>query len=434
MAINPYTQPTGNIRPGADARVGQGAQNLGFGGGYAQWGTTSGAPANMPPPASNVPGMSNPYLGAQASAITQQANQNLQYNLLPSVNSGAIAAGGYGGSRQGIAQGLAMGQTQQGITNSLANLYGDAYKNDQNLSNQWGIAQMGNDTSRQNALTAADASKYGSDASRQASMYGSDKSSAASMYGADKSAAASMYGADKSSAASMYGADRSSAASMYGADKSADASRYASDNNLAANRYSSDNNLMGNMYSSNLGLAGSMYNADTSRANALTSADTQRYGYDTNLAGSIYGANASMYNNNNNNATNRYTADQNFYTSQRGQDLTQMQLGSNMLNSGVTGAANMGQGVYNVGQTTLNAPAGMMTNYNNIMQPVLNTTGTGTTTVQGSQLAGGLGGAIAGSQLGSQFANNLGFGSSGYNMYANPQNSQLMSMYGNGVY
>lgn len=74
----------------------------------------------------------NPYLADQANAITNTATQNLQNNILPGINSGAVAAGGYGGSRQGIAQGLAIGQTNQGITNSLANLYGTNYQQDQN--------------------------------------------------------------------------------------------------------------------------------------------------------------------------------------------------------------------------------------------------------------------------------------------------------------
>jgi len=74
----------------------------------------------------------NPYLGAQADAITQQANNNLYNYQLPQIRSGAIAAGGYGGSRQGIAEGLAIGQTNQGLASALANLQGNAYENDQN--------------------------------------------------------------------------------------------------------------------------------------------------------------------------------------------------------------------------------------------------------------------------------------------------------------
>lgn len=101
----------------------------------------------------------NPYLSQQADAITQQATQNLNTNILPGINSGAMAAGGFGGSRQGIAQGLAIGQTNQGITNSLAGLYGNAYEGDQNralqrdltgqqLASQQSIAGMQNQTTR----------------------------------------------------------------------------------------------------------------------------------------------------------------------------------------------------------------------------------------------------------------------------------------------
>jgi hypothetical protein len=71
--------------------------------------------------------MQNPYLPSQAQAITNQVNQNLQQQQIPGINSGAIAAGGFGGSRQGIAQGLAIGQTNQALGNSLANLNFNAW-------------------------------------------------------------------------------------------------------------------------------------------------------------------------------------------------------------------------------------------------------------------------------------------------------------------
>jgi len=74
--------------------------------------------------------MSNPYLQSQADAITNQVNRNLTTNILPQIGSSAVAAGGYGGSRQGVAEGLAVGQTNQDLSNSLANLYGTNYQQD----------------------------------------------------------------------------------------------------------------------------------------------------------------------------------------------------------------------------------------------------------------------------------------------------------------
>lgn len=79
-------------------------------------------------------GPTNPYLQSQANGIAQTATRNLQNNILPGIDGGAVASGGYGGSRQGIAQGNAIGQTNQDITNATSNLYGNAYAQDQNYN------------------------------------------------------------------------------------------------------------------------------------------------------------------------------------------------------------------------------------------------------------------------------------------------------------
>ena len=79
-------------------------------------------------------GPSNPYLQNQANGIAQTATRNLQNNILPGINSGAVASGGYGGSRQGVAEGNAIGQTNQDITNATSNLYSNAYAQDQNYN------------------------------------------------------------------------------------------------------------------------------------------------------------------------------------------------------------------------------------------------------------------------------------------------------------
>ena len=78
----------------------------------------------------------NPYLADQANAITGQVNRNLTQNILPQVGSGAVAAGGYGGSRQGVAEGLAITGANQDLSNSLANLYQTQYNTDQGLGLQ----------------------------------------------------------------------------------------------------------------------------------------------------------------------------------------------------------------------------------------------------------------------------------------------------------
>lgn len=107
---------------------------------------------------SPMPG-SNPYLQGQANAITNQVTNNLQRNILPGVNTGSIASGGFGSNRHAQMQAQAIGDTNQGLSNSLSNLYGNAYAQDQQLAaqqsmhsaglqNQYQIAQMNDATQR----------------------------------------------------------------------------------------------------------------------------------------------------------------------------------------------------------------------------------------------------------------------------------------------
>ena len=89
----------------------------------------------------------NPYLANMQQASTntamntyQNAVQDAMQNIEPQIQSGAIGAGQYGSSRQGIAEGI-MGQQLLRNASTLgtasmangASLYGNAYQNAQNL-------------------------------------------------------------------------------------------------------------------------------------------------------------------------------------------------------------------------------------------------------------------------------------------------------------
>lgn len=73
----------------------------------------------------------NPWLQQQGQALQAMSNQNLQQNVLPGIGQGAQAAGMYGSSRQGVAEGQAMGNAQTGLNAALANMYGQSYGQDQ---------------------------------------------------------------------------------------------------------------------------------------------------------------------------------------------------------------------------------------------------------------------------------------------------------------
>ena len=140
----------------------------------------------------------NPYLAQmnQANVNTamrgyNDAIQNVNQQVMPGINNDAFAAGQYGGSRQGIAQGLAL----QGMDRSARDLgiaamdsgnqlYGSAFQNAQNnqataanqmtgygLQNGQFNAGQANDMSKFNAGNAIDISKFNAGNANQNSQF-----------------------------------------------------------------------------------------------------------------------------------------------------------------------------------------------------------------------------------------------------------------------
>lgn len=92
---------------------------------------------------SNIPG----FQGV-TDDITRQFTDNLTRNILPSVRGGGTASGQFGGSASGIGQALAVSESNQGLTDSLANLNLGAYAQgldsfNQALNRAPGLFQLG---------------------------------------------------------------------------------------------------------------------------------------------------------------------------------------------------------------------------------------------------------------------------------------------------
>lgn len=140
-----YDQRTAmQTRPGASARgegthmvldpaTGQmvpapGTYNPGSGGGR---GGQGGAPSAGGGMGGGYGLGSNPYQGAQADALAAQQQTFLDRNLA-GIRSNSVGVGGLGGSRQGVAQGEAIGSAATGLAGATANLYGQNWNADQN--------------------------------------------------------------------------------------------------------------------------------------------------------------------------------------------------------------------------------------------------------------------------------------------------------------
>ena len=306
--------------------------------------------------------MTNPYLAANANAITQQTTQNLQNNVLPGINSGAMAAGGFGGSRQAIAQGLAIGQTNQGLSNSLAGMYGQAYDGDQNRANQMGMATMQNQTARDLGFGGLQNQRYGMDQNFQLGQ---------------QNANTNQYQAQTSRDLGQ-GQNANQAQSI------------ANQNQQAQGQLGLGYQQAGNAYS-----LGQQANANNAQANANQYSLGQ--GQNTNQANSI----SNQYNLGMGQlGLGAQTANQNFFTQQRGQDYQGMQLGMQMANMGNQGLANQGGQLYNAGQQQQNAPWQNLQNFQNSLAPFTGLNGSSSTSNPGfSGLQGAMAGGMTAAQL-----------------------------------
>ncbi|WP_343735341.1 hypothetical protein [Acidovorax sp.] len=76
---------------------------------------------------SSGPAGQNPFLTQMGDAMVGQMTSNLTRNVLPQLSSRAIAAGGMGGSRQGVIEANAMNDLNTQLGSALANLYGSGY-------------------------------------------------------------------------------------------------------------------------------------------------------------------------------------------------------------------------------------------------------------------------------------------------------------------
>lgn len=74
----------------------------------------------------------NQYLDPLAQSITNRITRNTTEEVLPALRTEAMAAGGYGGSRQGLAEGKAISRLNQDLSTGLAPVYAQAFENAQN--------------------------------------------------------------------------------------------------------------------------------------------------------------------------------------------------------------------------------------------------------------------------------------------------------------
>lgn len=136
---------------GGDASGG-GGQNLGMGGAGGGGSGASGGSSSSSMQSSTQGGGQNPYLYGMGQNIINQMTENYTRNQLPASRSGAMAAGGFGGSRQGVVEANGLNDLNRGIGQNLTNLYGQDWTNAQNrglqqqsINNSYDLGLRSND-------------------------------------------------------------------------------------------------------------------------------------------------------------------------------------------------------------------------------------------------------------------------------------------------
>jgi hypothetical protein len=274
----------------------------------------------------------NPYLNAINQGNINQSMQgyndmlqNLNQQVMPGINSDAFAAGQYGGSRQGIAQGLALQQaernardlTQSNVTagnqlfgnayqNAQQNMYGTANSlmslagqnqqfNASNLNNMeqfnaGNMLQKGQfDTGQQNNMEQFNAANL-----LQNNQYGANLENQFALSNAKNAADVSTANAGYTTQAGLANANNTLSQSQFNANAY---------NNAALNNMQQSNNM--SQFNSNLGLQNNtqqMGQTTQNLQNSLTGLNTGQAGLTALSAGqdSLYGSQNNLLNYDNN--------------------------------------------------------------------------------------------------------------------------------------
>ena len=132
----------------------QPSQNLGIGGSYNP--------------------QQNPYLGQMGRDIGSQMFDNWSRTQMPSIRSGAMAAGGFGGSRQGVVEANGMNDMNRQYGQALTSMYGNDWSQQQGRN----LQQQGINNSYDLGLRSSDLGFANLDANINQNNFGNQMQSA----------------------------------------------------------------------------------------------------------------------------------------------------------------------------------------------------------------------------------------------------------------
>lgn len=114
---------------------------------------TAGRFGMQPVTSSLEPPTTNPYLDSMVASAQRRNNENFAENVMPAIGTGAQAAGQFGSSRHGVAEGIAAKGLLNANADTATNMYGGNYQFNSNLGLQKAQVQSGLATDNLNRMT-----------------------------------------------------------------------------------------------------------------------------------------------------------------------------------------------------------------------------------------------------------------------------------------
>jgi hypothetical protein len=365
----------------------------------------------------------NPYLtGAIGKGINQARNafddaqsdmtRNLLETVLPSIRSGAVIAGGYGGSRQGIAEGRALAEMAregnraatrfgQGATDAAVSAQAGAYDADRNraLAATQGLGAQQYGVASQNAQLAQQAALANMQAQNQAAQtnYSGQLQAGMANAGAANQLASQNAGLQQQANSTNYAGQLQTNQQNASNLQQANLANQAAGNN--ASQFNAQQNQQASNANANLGLNNNQFNAGLQQQTGMANLQNQQA--------------ANMFNSG---SAQQMTMQNLANTQQTNLANMQSQLSTNGLNSnnaqaGISGLSGLLNTVYgntaNQDSYDLNRAAKLA----GIMQPFLSGVPNQGAPLYQNSAGNILGGAMAGGQLAQMLMK--GFGGSG---------------------
>jgi hypothetical protein len=254
----------------------------------------------------------NPYLAKMNQANIDQslrgygdAVQQLNQQTMPGINNDAFAAGQYGGSRQGIAQGMALQGMQRnardlGIAamDSGNQLVGTAYENAQNrmattandLNNQAGQNSQFNagqttQNNQYNATNQQSADQFNSGQTTQNSQYNTNLAAQNSQFNAGQATQNSQFNAGNQQAANLFNVGQTNANSQFNAGQTTQNSQFNAGQATQNSQYNTGLAAELGQFNAGQTTQNSQFNAGQNTQNSQFNAgqDTQNSQFNANL-------------------------------------------------------------------------------------------------------------------------------------------------------